>query len=78
MKKPLILLLLFLTRIVNAQELFDKIFVDQEWLLGRQGDKNLVLLHVADPDNYESGHIENAQLVVPDEYTVSIGDLRWE
>ena len=70
--------MLFLTQIVNAQELFDKIFVDQQWLLGRKGDKNLVLLHVADPDNYESGHIENAQLVVPDEYTVTVGDLRWE
>ena len=78
MKKTGTLLLLFLVHFAGAQDLFDKIFVNQAWLLEHQNDKNLVLLHVADPDNYKKGHIKNAQLVVPDEYTVTRGDLRWE
>ena len=78
MKKYGTVLLLFLAHFVSAQDLFNKIFVDQAWLLSHQNDKNLVLLHVAAPDNYEKGHIENALLVVPDEYAVARGDLRWE
>ena len=78
MKKPGTLLLLFLAHFAGAQDLFDKIFVDQSWLLEHQNDRNLVLLHVAEADHYKKGHIENAQLIVPDEYTVTRGNLRWE
>ena len=78
MKRIGIFLLLFLADYVSAQDMFEKIFVDQEWLLEHQQDKNLVLLHVAEADNYQKGHLENAQLIVPDEYVDSSGDLKWE
>ncbi len=78
MKSLLTLLFLALTQALIAQDQFDRIFVDQNWLQQHQDDKNLVLLHVAGPDNYTKGHLKNAQLIVPDEYAEARGDLYWE
>ena len=44
--------------------------VSTDWLLAHQRDKNLVLLHVGAPDEFEKEHIPRAILVTPQDLSI--------
>ena len=45
--------------------------VDSKWLAAHLEDRNLVLLHVGDEDEFDDGHIPGARLVSLDDVSVS-------
>lgn len=54
-----------------AQAADGALVVDSAWLAAHLGDKDLVLLHVGDADEYAKGHIRGARLVSLDDVSVS-------
>jgi thiosulfate/3-mercaptopyruvate sulfurtransferase len=66
MRKTLAALVLaFLSPALGADML-----VSTDWLLAHQRDKNLVLLHVGAPDEFEKEHIPRAILVTPQDLSI--------
>ncbi|WP_420385844.1 sulfurtransferase [Roseivirga sp.] len=82
MKNFRTLLLLFVFGIslsANAQRTdYSQTFVDQAWMQEHIDDQDLVILHVANPNTYQEGHLKGALSIVPQQYTVVRGDLYWE
>ena len=67
------ILLLFFHLILSAQS-FKTIFKDSDWLNKHLDDKDLVILHVDTKENYDTGHIPGAQLILMSEYVTRTTD----
>jgi thiosulfate/3-mercaptopyruvate sulfurtransferase len=71
MRKTLIALVLALAASAFASPaLGADMLVSTDWLLAHQRDKNLVLLHVGAPDEFEKEHIPRAILVTPQDLSI--------
>ena len=75
MRKTLVAFVLgFLSPAFASPALGADMLVSTDWLLAHQRDKNLVLLHVGAPDEFEKEHIPRAILVTPQDLSIPRGE----
>jgi thiosulfate/3-mercaptopyruvate sulfurtransferase len=68
MKRVLAALVLLAATAASAAPAADNVLVSANWLLAHQRDKNLVLLHVGVPAEFEKEHIPGAIPVTPADF----------